>query len=400
MDATTLTPPAVRGGMPPWLTLLLGTACGLLVANIYYAQPLIGLISASLGMSPHAAGLIVTMSQVGYGAGLLLVVPLGDLVENRRLVLAILGGSVLALLAAATSTHAGTFLPAMLLTGMGSVAAQVLVPYAATLAPEAQRGRVVGNVMSGLLIGIMLARPAASLIADASSWHAVFYVSAVLMAGLGVVLRFALPVRRPAPGLGYGALLASMGRLALETPVLQRRALYQAWLFGAFSLFWTAVPLLLTDVFHLSQRGIALFALVGVAGAIAAPITGRVVDRGLGRPAGMLAMLAVAGSLLLAQVARSGGWAELLALMVAAVVLDFGVTANFTLGQRAIFSLGAAARSRLNGLYIAALFVGGAAGSALGGWSYAQGGWPLAMGVAMVAPVVAFVAYWRGMRSR
>ncbi len=394
--STSLAPPALTPGtpgIPAWLTLVLATACGLIAANVYYAQPLVGPISASLGLSPQAAGLIVTMTQLGYGAGLLLVVPLGDQFENRRLVLVILCVAMLALVGAAVSTHAATFLSAALLIGLGSVAVQVLVPYAAHLAPEAVRGRAVGNVMSGLMLGIMLARPAASFITDILTWHAVFVISAFTMAGLGIVLRIALPRRQPTPGLGYGTLLASMARLARHTPVLQRRAFYHACLFGAFSLFWTTVPLLLADTFHLSQNGIALFALAGVAGAIAAPIAGRAADRGWSRPATGAAIIAVAASFLLGRLGLSESHAGPVILVLAAILLDFGVTAHFVLGQRAIFSLGAEVRGRLNGLYMATFFAGGAVGSALGGWAYAQGGWSLSTWVGLGPPVLALGFY-------
>ncbi len=397
----TLSPPAVvqdAAGLPAWLTLLLATACGLIVANIYYAQPLVGPISAELGLSPQAAGLIVTMTQIGYGAGLLLVVPLGDLFENRSLVLAILGVAILALISAALSSHAAPFLVSALVIGMGSVAVQVLVPYAAHLAPEATRGRVVGNIMSGLMLGIMLARPAASFLAEAMSWHAVFVVSAVIMAGLAVVLWLALPQRRPPAGLSYPALLASMGRLARHTPILQRRAIYHAFLFGAFSLFWTTAPLLLAGRFHLSQNGIALFALAGVAGAISAPLAGRAADRGWSKPATGLAMAAVAAAFLLSRLSLSGSPVGLAVLVLSAILLDFGVTAHIVLGQRAIFTLGAEFRSRLNGLYMAFFFMGGAIGSALGGWSYAVGGWSLTTWFGLALPVLAFGCFlteWR-----
>lgn len=394
--STTLTPPAPprqASGISAWLTLLLATACGLIVANIYYAQPLAGPISASLGLSTAAAGLIVTMTQLGYGAGLLLIVPLGDLFENRRLVLAVLGIALFGLVGAAVSMHAAPFLAAALFIGLGSVAVQILVPYAAHLAPEAVRGRVVGNVMSGLMLGIMLARPAASFVAEALSWHAVFVISAFLMAGLAVVLWIALPPRRPAPGLRYGALLASMGQLAQHTPILQRRALYHACLFGSFSLFWTTVPLHLAATFHLSQNGIALFALAGVAGAIAAPIAGRVADRGWSKPATGLAMLAVATAFLLSGISLPESRVGLGMLVLAAILLDFGVTANLVFGQRAIFSLNAELRSRLNGLYMAVFFLGGAIGSALGSWTYAEGGWSSSMWTGLTLPILALIYY-------
>ncbi len=379
--------------LPLWLTILLAAACGLIVANLYVSQPLVGPIGASLGMSPAARGLIPTMAQLGYGAGLLLIVPLGDLVENRRLIVCALGLAVAALAGAALSTRAAAFLAASLLIGLGSVAAQILVPYASHLASDANRGRVVGNVMGGLMLGIMLARPAASVVAEAASWHAVFALLAAAMVGLAVVLRLALPPRRPAPGHSYAALLASMGRLAAHTPVLQRRALYHACLFAAFSLFWTAVPLLLVDVYHLSQNGIAAFALVGVAGVIAAPLAGRAADRGWTRPATALAMAAVLVSLLLARLGLGGSRPGLAALLAASVLLDLGVTANNVLGQRAIYQLEAGIRSRLNGLYMATFFAGGAAGSALGGWAYARGGWSLTLWFGLALPALALAGF-------
>ncbi|WP_377296455.1 MFS transporter [Rhizobium sp. SGZ-381] len=374
------------------MTFLLAAACGLVAANIYYAQPLAGPISAALGLSPQAAGLIVTLTQIGYGAGLLFVVPLGDLVENRKLALVMIGIATVGLLGAALSPSAGPFLAASLLIGLGSVAVQVLVPYAAHLAPEAIRGRVVGNVMSGLMLGIMLARPVSSFIAELSSWHAVFLASAAAMIALSLVLARALPQRAPTSKLRYGQLLASMARLAATTPILQRRALYHACLFAAFSLFWTTTPLLLAGpAFGLSQGGIALFALAGVAGAVAAPIAGRVADRGWTRLATFFAMLAVAIAFLMTHLAPLGSPWSLALLVIAAIVLDFGVSANMTLGQRAIFALGPEFRSRLNGLYMATFFVGGAIGSALGGWAYAQGGWTLTSWIGFSLPLVALV---------
>jgi predicted MFS family arabinose efflux permease len=380
--------------IPAWLTLMLAAACGLIVANIYYAQPLTGPIAASLGMAPGAAGVIVTMAQVGYGLGLLLVVPLGDLLENRRLILGLIGISTVVLTGAGLCTQALPFLAAALLIGVGSVTVQILVPYAAHLAPEAMRGRVVGNVMSGLMLGIMLARPVASFVTDLLSWRAVFFMSAAIMVLVGGVLGWALPPRRPKPGMSYGSLLASMGWLARHTPVLRRRALYQASMFSAFSLFWTTTPLLLAGPdYRLSQSGIALFALAGVAGAIAAPIAGRVADKGWSRPATGLAMLAAAGSFLLARVGTPGSTLALGCLVASAILLDFGATTTLVLGQRAIFVLGAEVRSRLNGLYMATFFAGGALGSALGGWVFAIGGWRLAAWIGLALPL-AGLAYW------
>ncbi len=395
---TAMTVPAedltAPGAISTGMTMLLAAACGLIVANLYYAQPIAGPIGAALGLSPAAAGVIVTMTQIGYCAGLFLIVPLADLLENRRLITSLVGIVALALVAAGFATHPLPFLAAETIVGLGAVAVQILVPFAAHMAPPAMQGRVVGNVLSGLMLGIMLARPVASFIAEFSAWHAVFLISAAVMLVLAVVLSQALPRRVPVTSLRYGVLLASMGHLALRTPVLRRRALYHACLFGAFSLFWTATPLLLAGpAFHMSQGGIGLFALAGVAGVVAAPIGGRVADRGWTRPATALAMLAAAGAFLMTHITTESSTMALGLLVAAAILLDFGVTANLVLGQRAIFALGAEVRGRLNGLYMATFYAGGAIGSALGGWAYAQGGWELASWVGFALPVAALVYF-------
>jgi len=378
-----------------WIILLLAISCGIIAANIYYAQPLVGLISTEIGLPPEAAGLIVTLTQIGYGLGLLFIVPLGDLVENRRLVVSIMMVGILALASAGIAQSALFFLTASIFIGLGSVAVQVLVPYAAHLSPEANRGHAVGRVMSGLLLGIMLARPISSFVTSLWGWRTVFYLSALLVAALALILQFALPKRQPVSVKNYGNLLMSLWSLMINTPILRRRAAYHAGLFGAFSLFWTAVPLLLASpVFHLSQREIALFTLAGVSGAIAAPIAGRLADRGFVKIATLCAILAVAAAFLMTFIGQSGSSLSLTMLVLAAVLLDLGVSANLVLGQREIFSLGAEIRGRLNGLYLALFFAGGAIGSALGGWAYAKDGWLLCawIGFALAVPVLLYFA--------
>ena len=393
--ASTLAPDSTaHASISTWMTVQLAFACGLIVANLYYAQPLAGPIGVNLGLAPAATGLIVTLTQIGYGLGLLLIVPLGDLIETRRLVCTLIGLAGLASLGLALSGSPLPFFVATLGIGLASVAAQVLVPFAAHLAPLEHRGRVVGNVMSGLMLGIMLARPVSSFVAEFSSWHVVFFSAAAAMGLLALMLRLSLPKRQPAATLGYAALLASMAGLLRNTPILRRRALYQAAMFGAFSLFWTTVPLVLARTYGLSQAGIALFALAGVAGAIASPIAGRLADRGRSRLATGFAMGIAVLAFLITHIAAPGSNAGLAILVVAGIVLDFGVTTNLVVGQRAIFALGAEVRSRLNGLYMAIFFAGGAIGSALGGWAYAQGGWLWAssLGVALPLAALAFFA--------
>lgn len=388
-----MAPPA-RQDISPRLTFLLALSCGLVVANLYYAQPLIGPISGALGLPPAVAGLIVTLTQIGYVAGLLLIVPLADLIENRRLICITIGLGALALLGAGLASTPLPFLAAALLIGIGSVSVQILVPFAAHVAPEAQRGRVVGNVTTGLLLGIMLARPVASFITSVASWHVVFLGSSAVMIALIVLLSLALPRRVPHTRLHYADLLWSMWQLARSRPVLRRRAAYQAALFAAFSLFWTVTPLLLASpTFGLSQRGIGLFALAGVAGAIAAPIAGRAADRGWSRLATTAAMLTVAAAFLITHLGAGGSPLALAMLVLTGILVDFGVQANLVVGYRAIFALEPELRGRLNGIYLAACFTAGAAGSAIGGWAFSAGGWGLASWIGFALPVAA-LAYF------
>jgi predicted MFS family arabinose efflux permease len=394
MNIATAAPATRRAAQKPvsaGMTFLLAAACGLTAANIYYAQPLIALIAPSIGLGETAASLIVTITQLGFCLGLVLLVPLGDLVENRALTFWTLSGAVAALLAAALAPSAAAFLAAALCIGLASVAAQMLVPIAAHLVPDATRGRTIGNVMSGLLIGIMLARPVSSLIADSFGWRAVFFASALAIATLALTLRRLLPRRRPRADHSYVSLIASLWALLRDTPVLRRRAAYQALLFAAFSLYWTAVPLELAGpTFGLSQRGIALFALAGAGGALSAPIAGRIADRGWGRTSTGLSIVAVAIAFLLA---RIGGGGSMVALLAAGVVLDAGVQGTQVIGQRIIYALGDEARSRLNGLYIALFFVGGAVGSSIASLVYAYGGWQRISEIGLAFPLAALALF-------
>ncbi|TPV47405.1 MFS transporter [Bacillus dicomae] len=376
------------------LIILLATACGIIVANLYYAQPLIGVISNEIGLSNSSAGLIVTLTQIGYVVGLLFLVPLGDIVENKKLILILLFLSAFALISMVFVKSATLLLITSFFIGLGSVAAQVLVPLVSYLSSENARGRIVGNVMSGLLLGIMLARPISSLVADMWGWNAIFALSATVIIVLVFVLSKVLPTRKPKGKTNYIALLNSMWQLLRTTPILRRRAIYHACVFGAFSLFWTTVPLLLSSpAFHFSQTAIALYALVGITGAIAAPIGGRLADRGWTRPATGIALTVVIISLLLPLFIQSSSPFGIAVLVFAAILLDMGVSANLVLSQRLIFSLSPEIRSRLNGLFMAMFFLGGAVGSFIGGWAYALGGWNLTLWIGIAFPTIALLYF-------
>ncbi|MED4885959.1 MFS transporter [Lysinibacillus fusiformis] len=384
----------IENNIPSWLTILLAASCGIIVANLYYAQPLVGVISSSMGLSPNSSGLIVTLTQIGYVVGLLFIVPLGDILENRKLIISSLLITSLALAITAMTKQILLFLVALFVIGLGSVATQVLVPFASYLSSDSSRGRVVGNVMSGLLLGIMLSRPLSSLVAEFLGWHAIFILSAITIMILAIVLSKVLPTRKPSTDTRYIALLGSMWHLLRTTPILQRRAAYHAGVFASFSLFWTTVPQLLTSpAFHFSQKDVALFALVGVAGAVAAPIAGRIADLGLTRPVTGIALLTVVISLLLPLIFQTSSTIGIAVLVVSSLLMDAGVSANLVLSQRALFSLSPEVRSRLNGLFMAIFFFGGAIGSAIGGWAFALGGWGTALWIGIIPPILSILYF-------
>ncbi|AAY38170.1 MULTISPECIES: MFS transporter [Pseudomonas] len=382
--------------MTPAMVMLFAFCCGAIVANIYYAQPIIELIAPDIGLSSTAASLIVSLTQIGYALGLFFLVPLGDLLENRRLMLVTTVVAILSLLGAAFAEQPNVFLLVSLLVGFSSVSVQMLIPLAAHLAPEESRGRVVGGIMGGLLLGILLARPIASLVADHFGWRAVFGSAAVVMIGISVVLATTMPKRLPDHRASYGQLLFSLWTLLRTQPVLRQRAFYQACMFATFSLFWTAVPLELSRNHGLSQTQIAIFALIGAIGAIAAPISGRLADAGYTRIASLGALLFGALSFLPGLVHPAY---SVIGLAITGVVLDFCVQTSMVLGQRTVYALDAASRSRLNALYMTSIFIGGAIGSAVASPLFDHGGWTWVLIAGTALPLIALLALLRD-RSR
>lgn len=392
MNAT----PHATSTMTRGMVLLFAFCCGAIVANIYYAQPIIEMIAPDIGLSPAMASLIVSLTQIGYALGLFFLVPLGDLLENRKLMIATTVLAIASLLGAAVTEQPNLFLLVSLLIGFSSVSVQILIPLAAHLAPAESRGRVVGSIMGGLLLGILLARPVSSVVADHFGWRAMFMAAAALMAFISVVLLMTIPKRQPDHSASYGQLLRSLGTLLREQPVLRQRAFYQGCMFASFSLFWTAVPLELVRNHGLSQTQIALFALVGAIGAIAAPIAGRLADAGHTHRASLLAMVLAVLSFLPAFVHPLY---SVIGLAVTGVVLDFCVQMNMVLGQRAVYALDAKSRSRLNALYMTSIFIGGAFGSAIASSVYEHGGWLGVMLVGSAFPLVALLRFLSASRQ-
>jgi predicted MFS family arabinose efflux permease len=376
----------------PALTFVFALATGVLVANLYYAQALVTVLSPALGLHAGLAGLTVMVTQLGYAAGLIFLVSLADLVENRRLILITVAATIVGLIGATFSNSALMFLISSVVFGVSAVGAQIIIPFAAHLADADRRGSVIGNVMAGLITGIMLARPAANFISSAFGWRAVFGCSALLCLAIFAVLWFRLPERRPESKMSYGEILSSTWHILVTTPPLQRRAIYQATMFGMFNLFWTAVPLVLAQHFGFDQRGIAIFALAGAGGALSAPIAGRLADRGWSWQATLGAMLIIAVAFAVTGLAVAAG--AVVVLAVAAIALDAAMQGNQIVGQRLIYSLDPNARGRINAIYMTAIFLAGSIGSLLAGATYFYGGWPAtaATGVAFGLALLAYFA--------
>lgn len=367
---------------------------GVVVTNLFAPQILVGLIGRSLAMTAFQAGLVSTLTLLGYALGLLLLVPLVDLIENRRLILRTLGCAILAALATALAPTPSLLLLATFILGASCAAIQMTVPLVASLVAPDRRGQAIGEVMSGLMIGILLSRPAASLIADLWSWRAYYLASAVLMTLLAGALGRYLPTLQPTARVSYGKLLRSFQNLLREEPVLRVRAWTASLVMASFTAFWSAVALRLPDApFDLDAKGIAAFALIGVVGAAATPLAGRWGDRGWARPMFFAAHLCIVGSPALCAWAGviESRIAALLVLSLGTILLDVGITADQTLGRRAVNLLQPEARGRINGLFVALLFIGGGVGAATASLAWTYGGWTAVCAVAASFGVLGLV---------
>ncbi|MGZ4196259.1 MAG: MFS transporter [Solirubrobacteraceae bacterium] len=365
------------------LVLLLAVTCGAAVANLYYAQPLLHTLAQAFSVSDSTAGLLVTASQIGYAIGLAFLVPLGDLLERRRLIVAVLLVCALGQAVAAAAPEFGVFALAVGVVGVSSAVAQIIVPMSSSLAADHERGRVVGTVMSGLLIGILTARTASGILAGLLGWRAVFVIATGVMVVLAATLRWALPKVPPTESLPYRSLLRSVGRLVVEEPVLRQRMAVGAAVMGCFSALWTSIAFLLSGPpYNYGNTAIGLFGLAGIAGAAIAPVAGRLADRGKGKlatSAGLLILLASWGLLLLG--------AHSAVLLVAGIVaLDLGAQGVHISNQSAIYALNADARSRITTAYMLAYFAGAAAMSAAASTLYGSDGWT---GVCVLGAAVA-----------
>ena len=382
--------------LPQSTLLLMATACGLCAGANYFNQPLLHSIAIDLGISEARASLTVTMAQVSYALGLLLLVPLGDMLERRRLVLGLMLLAALGMLASGMAHSFALLAAGTLMTGLFSVAAQVLVPMAASFAAPGASGRAVGLVMSGLLIGILASRSVAGVLSDLGGWNAVYWVGALATAGVALLLRRALPLAQPAQRIGYGAVMRSLLTLAREQPRLRSRALIGGMGFATVSVLVSTMALLLAGPgYGFGDAQIGLIGLVGVAGALMANMAGRLADRGLEQRttlAGGLLMLAGWGALWL-------GGTSLWWFLAGLLIVDAALQALHISNQNVIYALAPSARSRINAVYMTGYFIGASLGSAVGSTVWLHWGWTGASvaGLALSLCTLAVVAWDRSL---
>ncbi|MET9290717.1 MFS transporter [Streptomyces sp. NPDC003077] len=354
--------------------MLFAVACGAAVANVYFSQPLLVTMGHDLAMSPALVGSVVTLTHVGYGLGLFFLVPLGDVAHRRRLIVAQLSLLVVALVVVAVARAAVLLLAGVAAVGLLAVVTQTLVAFAASLAPPAGRGRVVGLVTSGVVIGILLARTVSGLMADLAGWRSVYLASAALTALLALVLYRVLPRHTDAPptNLRYGQLLRSTITLFARERLLRVRALFGLLIFAAFSTLWSSVALPLSEApYFLPHSAIGALGLIGVAGALAATVAGRLNDRGLSRRTTGIALALLAASWLPLAFTRNSLWA----LVVGVILLDLAVQAVHVTNQTVIYALHPDAGSRLIGGYMVFYSIGSATGAIAATSLYTAAGW-------------------------
>jgi predicted MFS family arabinose efflux permease len=375
-------------GLSPTLTLLFSVTCALAVANVYFAQPLLDSMAQSLDVASSMIGMVVTATQVGYALGLLFIVPLGDLLNRKRLVLTQVLLSALALAAIGAAQQWLALLSAMIVMGVLAVVVQVLVAYTATLATPSQRGQAVGTVTSGIVLGILLARFTSGVIADLAGWRAVYFASSGLMLTLAVVLWRAVPdIALPRHQDSYLALMGSLFKLFISEPTLRVRGLLALLIFAAFSVLWTAMVLPLSaPPLSLSHTAIGMFGLAGVAGALAARRAGRWADQGLGQRMTGISL----GLLTLSWLPISFAETSLIALVCGVILLDFAVQAVHVTNQSIIFTARPDAQSRMVGAYMCFYSVGSALGAVAATQVYALWGW---MAVSLLGALISVSAW-------
>ncbi|MBN3726479.1 MFS transporter [Burkholderia sp. Ac-20379] len=386
--------------LTPRLVLLLAAAAGLGVAPLYYSQPMLGVLGPDIGASDRLVGFVPTLTQLGYALGILLLAPLGDRFDRRRVILVKAGVLVAALLLAALAPSIGFLLAASFAVGLAATLAQDVVPAGATLAPDASRGKVVGTVMTGLLLGILLSRVVAGVVAGSLGWRATFVIAAVSVAAIGVAAARGLPSFRPTTQLPYRALIASLGALWRQHPALRRAAFAQGILAIGFSGFWTTLAVMLHGApFHLGSAAAGAFGLAGAAGALAAPLAGRLADR---RGSEFVTRLGIGVATVSFAAMGFAPWlpvsAQLALIALSTVGFDLGFQSTLIAHQTIVYGIDPASRSRLNAVLFVGMFIGMSAGAGLATLLFAQWGWTAVVVLAVATSLTALAVRMLGRR--
>ena len=395
--------PIVQAAQPEWSAInqkmvwILSVACAMSVANLYYNQPLLADIAHTFSVSESAVGFIATLAQLGYAAGLLFLVPLGDSFDRRNLITLTLIAVTFSLLAVALAPSIGVLAIASFAVGATTIAPQIIVPFAASLAHPLQRGRIVGTVMSGLLIGILLARTVSGFVGAHLGWRAMYWIAATMMVVLTITLRVLLPKETPRAGMSYLHLLRSLWGLLRTEPVVRETSVFGALVFAAFSVFWVSLVFFLgTPPYHYGSEVAGLFGLVGVVGALAASNVGKLADSLDPRIiTGVMIIIALAAFLVFWLFGQM-----LWGLIIGVILLDLGTQGAHISNQTRVFSLNAAARSRLNTIYMVSYFIGGSLGSLLGAYEWSVWRWNGVCAVGTILLVAALLVHMtRGRRG-
>ncbi|WP_462410751.1 MFS transporter [Neobacillus sp. Marseille-QA0830] len=373
MSANTETAAAEHQSLSKKMILLMALACGAAVANLYYNQPLLAEMARTFHASANEVGNIGMVTQIGYAVGMFLFVPMGDMTERRRLIVLLLLAVTASLIGVATAQNLPWMFAASLAVGITTVVPQVIIPLAAQLAGYKEQGKVIGIVMSGLFVGILLARTFSGVIGGILGWRAMYWIAALMMLALAVILRTFLPKSHPETKLSYPQLFKSMGQLIATQPVLREASMIGAMMFSAFSIFWTSLSFLLEGApYHYGAEVAGLFGLVGVVGAAGSPIVGRLSDRfNIKQIVGLLIGITLVSYLFFGFLG-----AYIWGLVAGVILLDLGVQGAQVSNQTRIYSLIPEARSRLNTVYMVSYFLGGSLGSSLSGYAWGLWKWP------------------------
>jgi len=381
-------------GLPDRTLWIMAAACGTAAANIFYNQPLLGKFAETFHSTEAHAGLVSTAAQVGYGTGIFFFCPLGDLIERRRLVLLLMGACAALSTGAALAASLPMLILFQLLVGVTAMSAQVLIPLAIDLSPPQKRGHTVGILMAGLLVGILLARTAAGFVGDAFGWRSVFTLAAIVCLIMAIILWASLPHRAPSLRTTYPRLMHSMIELLETQPQLWVSSLVSGLSFAGFTAFWTTLVFLMRSHFHRGASEAGMFGIIGVAGALAAPIAGKVSDRWGSRVAITASLLASILAFVLMDL-----WVTIPGLILGVLLMDMGVQSIQVSEQSTVMALLPESRSRINTLYMVGRFMGGALGSALGAAAWARFGWTGVCAVCVMLMLVAMAVHLVGAKG-